>query len=192
MTKIQEDIILTLDNNDCKILTWDYAGSEVIVWCQYGNTFYRYTIDENGYATKEVFMKDAEKSCVFWSMEEHDWATINPLVKEKTNGDVSFDVVVEKEIKKEKENKKMINFNSLYKEAYLDAFKDYVRENKEDLNMYADDTAREKIIEHINDNVDFEDVAHNIIDEMIDYYIEYDGEADDDDLEQIICDYIFE
>ena len=86
----------------------------------------------------------------------------------------------------------MINFNSLYKEAYLDAFKDYVRENKEDLTMYADDTAKEKIIEHINDNVDFEDVAHNIIDEMIDYYIEYDGDADDDDLEQIICDYIFE
>lgn len=165
-----------------------------------------YQINPFGVTEEAEYKLCRYEQFVGWESKTNSWHGSVPLIGKQNggltpkeeSGDEPFDVAVNKiileenKIKEIKGEKKMINFNSLYKEAYLDAFKDYVSENKEDLAMYADDTAKEKIIEHINDNVDFEDVAHNIIDEIIDYYIEYDGEADDDDLEQIICDYIFE
>jgi len=109
----------------------------------------------------------------------------------KQAGDESFDVVVEREMKKE-EKKVAINFRELANEAYRERFERYVRENKRELISYAEDTARDKIAEHLDDNVDFEEVAHDTIDNVLDYCIEYECDPDSEDLECIVTDEIFE
>lgn len=190
MTNIQCDVLNSLALT-YSLMYWDYDtdGKKIVATYTEGNDRYvRFTIDENGESVMDVFRIADTTTFKDWSMEEHDWTHFKD--PEEKSGDESFDVVVENKLKEEK--KMAINFSELYKEAYEEAFSDYVHSNKSDLVAYAEDSARQKILDHLNDDVDFEDVAHNIIDEVIDYYIEYDSDSSDDALEEIITDCIFE
>ena len=106
--------------------------------------------------------------------------------KEETNGDVSFDVVVKNEIEKEKKTMAKCNFERIAAEIDNDCFKEWVEDNAEDLVEYAEDAFREAYTSYIENGDSYEELAHNAIDEMIEWLDMSEYTSDDIDAQTVI------
>lgn len=108
--------------------------------------------------------------------------------KEKTSGDEPFDVVVKNEIEKENKTMAKCDFQKIAQEVNEELFKQWVEDNADDLVEYAEDSFREAYAAYIEDNNgDYETMAHEAIDNIIDNLWMSDYSTDlDDDPEEVI------
>ena len=180
MTKVQEDIATSFpDEIYVETINGGFCDTDdVYVIASYNDTLYQYIIHPDGETTRQTFSVTKSEDYSLWSMEEHDWATSYPTVKA---GDESFDVVVENEIKKEKENKKMD-----LEELYLDLVREYVSRHRADLEEKKEDTKRERFLAYAEDSI--EDKIDWVIEAYYDNYDFCDVDVSDSDIEDVLID----
>lgn len=124
--------------------------------------------------------------------EDGHYEVIDYMPVKEESGDESFDVVVEREIEKEEKEMSRVDLDSIANDAMLEAFENYVRDHQDELRRYAEETTREKVLDYVGNYLDLEDGAHSVIDDLINYHLEYDAQPDVQAQEDIINQYIFE
>lgn len=188
-SKIQNDIINYLDTQyDVRSIEgFDLVGGEVVVEVTVfdGITYTRFNIMPDGDTNVFNYCISAQHVNKCWSMEEHDWLDSLPYEPKKEEpGDEPFDVVVENKIKTEKEFKKMAkcNFTKIAQEVNRERFKSWVEDNADDLVTYAEDVFTESYGTYMDDNCEeYESVAHEAIENIIDnlWMGDYTSEVED-------------
>ena len=216
MTRIQEDIIDGFDPC-FTIINWAYQRDInrdfVELYAEYKDTIRKYIIYPDGETRMTQYSKNPSETLLCkYSMEEHDWAVTEFTSNEEETGDVPFDVVVDKmiedemitdngivwrketedknKLKIEKEFKKMAkcDFSRIAKEVNRENFKEWVEANAEDLVDYAECAFEEAYKAYIEDNADdYETMAHEAIDNIVDnlWMSDYSSDLDDDPCEVI-------
>lgn len=191
-SEIQNKVIDHLDKyyNITAIEDFDFEHNGVLekvveVTLFDGEKYFRYNIWPDG--ETEIFTFAQESKWV--SMYDPRFSMFR--AKEEY-GDESFDVVVEREMKKEEKEMSRVDLDSIANDAMLEAFENYVRDHQDELRRYAEETAREKVLDYVGNCLDLEDGAHSVIDDLINYHLEYDAQPDVQAQEDIINQYIFE
>lgn len=188
-TKIQDDIINYLNTQyDIRSIEgFDLVGGEVVVEVTVfdGIAYTRFNIMPDGFTNVFNYVASAQHVNKDWSMEEHDWLDSLPYEPKKEEpGDEPFDVVVENKIKLEKEFKKMArcDFVKIAQEVNRERFKSWVEDNADDLVTYAEDVFTESYGTYMDDNCEeYESVAHEAIENIIDnlWMGDYTSEVED-------------